>query len=133
MDAVAEYLTTNARFDEKAFEWQHLDKAAQRFKVNLRPILQGVQFAATAADDPLIEAVQFLEEAFRSGKALSGYQEQDIPLRWVPERMKRYLYEKDGNRRKLLASISGFKTVRARCALRLAQFEGLHPWLTPRR
>src|SRR5208282_2264553 len=29
--------------------------------------------------------------------------EQDIPLRWVPERMKRYLYEKDGNRRKLLA------------------------------
>jgi len=103
VDAVAEYLTTNARFDEKAFEWQHLDKAAQRFKVNLRPILQGVQFAATAADDPLIEAVQFLEEAFRSGKALSGYKEQDIPLRWVPERMKRYLYEKDGNRRKLLA------------------------------
>ena len=49
----------NARFDETAFQWQHLDKAAQRFKLTLRPILQGVQFAATAADDPLIEAVQF--------------------------------------------------------------------------
>jgi hypothetical protein len=47
--------------------------------------------------------VQFLEEAFRSGKVLNSYKEQNIPLRWVPERMKRYLYEKDGNRRKLLA------------------------------
>jgi hypothetical protein len=55
---VAEYLATKARFDEKAFEWQYLDKAAQRIKVNLRPILQGVEFIATAADDPLIEAVQ---------------------------------------------------------------------------
>ena len=55
---MAEYLATKARFDEKAFEWQYLDKAAQRIKVNLRPILQGVEFIATAADDPLIEAVQ---------------------------------------------------------------------------
>jgi hypothetical protein len=31
------------------------------------------------------------------------------------------------------AVISGFKTIRARCALRLAQFERLHPWLIPRR
>jgi hypothetical protein len=27
----------------------------------------------------------------------------------------------------------GFKTIRARCALRLAQFARLHPWLSPRR
>jgi TnpA family transposase len=103
LDAVAEYLATKARFDEKAFEWQYLDKAAQRIKVNLRPILQGVEFIATAADDPLIEAVQFLEEASRSGKALTAYKEQDIPMRWVPEKMKRYLYQKDGGLRKLLA------------------------------
>jgi TnpA family transposase len=103
LDAVAEYLATKARFDEKAFEWQHLDKAAQRIKVNLRPILQGVEFAAAAPDDPLIEAVHFLEEAFRSGKALNAYREQDIPLRWVPDKMKRYLYEGKGGRRRLLA------------------------------
>ena len=30
-------------FDEKAFEWQHLDKAAQTIKINLRPILHGVR------------------------------------------------------------------------------------------
>jgi hypothetical protein len=81
LDALAEYLATKARFDEKAFEWQHLDKAAQRIKLNLRPILQGVRFAAAVADDPLIEAVQFLEEASRNGKPWTAYKEQEIPLR----------------------------------------------------
>jgi TnpA family transposase len=103
LDAVADYLTTKARFDEKAFEWQHLDKAAQRIKINLRPILQGVEFAATAVDDPLIEALRFLEEVSRSGKPLTACKEQNIPMAWVPEKMKRYLYEKDGGRRTLLA------------------------------
>ena len=32
VDAVAEYLTTNARFDEKAFEWQHLDGSGANLK-----------------------------------------------------------------------------------------------------
>jgi TnpA family transposase len=103
LDAVADYLTTQARFDEKAFEWQHLDRAAQRIKVNLRPILQGVEFAAAAPDDPLIEALRFLEKASRIGKALTAYREQDIPLHWVPEKMRRYLYEKNDGRRRLLA------------------------------
>ena len=102
LNAVAEYLATKAQFDEKAFEWQYLDKAAQRIKLNLRPVLQGVQLAATAADDPLIEAIKFLDEASRNSKPLTAYKEQDIPLRWVPERMKRYLFEKNGGRRRLL-------------------------------
>ena len=52
LNAVAEYLIAEARFDEKAFEWQLLDKAAQHIKLSLRPILQGLQLAAAAADDP---------------------------------------------------------------------------------
>jgi TnpA family transposase len=104
LDSLAEYLATTARFDETAFQWEHIDKAAQRFKLSLRPVLQGVEFAASAADDPLIEAVQFVKEASRSGKALGACKEQDIPLQWVPEKMKRYLYEKDAsNHKRLLA------------------------------
>jgi TnpA family transposase len=103
LDAVADYLATKARFDEKAFEWRQLDKAAQRFKINLRPILQGIDFATTEPDDPLIEAMQFLEEACRSGKPLTAYREQDIPLQWVTSKMKRYLYDKDARPHKLLA------------------------------
>ena len=48
--------------------------------------------------------MQFVKEASRSGKALGACKEQDIPLQWVPEKMKQYLYEKDAsNRKRLLA------------------------------
>jgi hypothetical protein len=47
--SVAESMVSNAQFDETALQWEHLDKAAQRLKINLRPILQGVDFAASAA------------------------------------------------------------------------------------
>ena len=102
LDSMAEYLTTTARFDETGFQWKYIDEAAQRFKLALRPALQGIEFSASTADDPLIEAVQFVKEASRSGKAITACREQDIPVRWVPEKMRRYLYEKDEHNRKRL-------------------------------
>ena len=103
LEFVAQYLATRAGFDETGFQWQHLDNAALRFKLTLRPILQGVELTATAADDPLMEAACFLEEACRSGKPLGAYKEEDIPLRWIPEKMKRYLYVRyEHNRKRLL-------------------------------
>ena len=102
LGSMAEYLTTTARFDETAFQWEHIDDAAQRFKLALRPALQGIEFSASTADDPLIEAVQFVKEASRSGKAITACREQDIPVRWVPEKARRYLYERDENNRKRL-------------------------------
>ena len=104
LESMAEYLATTARFDETAFQWGYIDKAAQRFKLALRPALQGIEFSAAAADDPLIEAVQFVKEAARSGKPIAAFREQDIPVRWVPEKARRYLYERDEhNRKRLLA------------------------------
>jgi Tn3 transposase DDE domain/Domain of unknown function (DUF4158) len=100
LNSVADYLSTKARFDETAFQWQHLDKAAHAFKLALRPVIQGIEFAAAAADDPLIEAVQFLKEASRNGKALAAYKENALPMQWVPDKMKRYLYSRDESNRK---------------------------------
>ncbi len=103
LNAVAEYLGNEAQFDETAFEWQHLDKVAHRFKLTLRPILQGIDFATYAPGDLLMEAVHFMKEASQSGKPLSAFKERDVPLRWIPEKMKRYIYENDErNRRRLL-------------------------------
>jgi hypothetical protein len=47
-----------------------------------------------------MEAACFLENACRSGKPLGAYKEQDIPLRWIPEKMKRYLYVRCERNRK---------------------------------
>ena len=102
LDSMAEYLTTTARFDETAFQWGHIDQASQRFKLALRPALQGIEFSASTADDPLIEAVQFVKELANSGKPIGACREQDIPMRWVPEKARRYLYETDEHNRKRL-------------------------------
>jgi hypothetical protein len=41
LNAVADYMATNARFDEIAFQWEHLDRAASRFKRQLKPHFGG--------------------------------------------------------------------------------------------
>jgi hypothetical protein len=55
LNSVADYMVTKARFDETAFQWEHIDRVAPRFKRHLRPILQGVEFAAPSTDDSLID------------------------------------------------------------------------------
>jgi len=102
LKSMAEYLSTTARFDEMTFQWEHLDKAALRFKLALRPVLHGVEFSASAADDPLIQALKFVKKASRSGKPIGAFRDEDIPVRWVPEKARRYLYERDEQGRKRL-------------------------------
>jgi len=43
-----------------------------------------------------------VKEAARSGKALGSYKEEAIPTRWIPDKARRYLYEKDEHNRKRL-------------------------------
>jgi TnpA family transposase len=89
---VAEQIATNARFDEAAFQWEHLDGLAHQFKRHLRPILLAVDFAASKARDPLLEAVDLLKAAFHKGRPLRHYPPDALPSQLIPEGMKRYLY-----------------------------------------
>ncbi len=88
-------MATNARFDETAFQWEHIDKLAHKFKRHLRPILLTVDFDASLANDPLIEAICFLRAAFQKGRSLGQYPSDAFPKRFVPETIKRYLYVQD--------------------------------------
>ena len=92
IDFVADHLTKTVKFDETAFQWEHLDELALQFKRHLRPILQHVEWAASAAQAPLIEAVQFLKDAFVKGRPLSQYPAWALPLRFIPDTAKRYMY-----------------------------------------
>jgi Tn3 transposase DDE domain len=92
LDFVADHIATNARFDETAFQWDHIDTLASQFKRHLRPILQATEFAAISAHAPLIKAVEFLKAAFRQGKSLGQYRTDVFPVRFIPAAMKRYLF-----------------------------------------
>ena len=102
LDFIADHIAKNVRFDETAFQWEHIDKLAHQFKRNLRSVLLAIDFAASQAHAPLIESVDFLKEAFRKGKSLSQYPPNTFPTRFIPANMKRYLYRQDSQGRKYL-------------------------------
>jgi len=103
IDFVADHLTKAITCDETAFQWEHLDGLALQFKRHLRPVLQCVEWAALAAQAPLIEAVQFLKDAFEKGRPLSQYPAWALPLRFIPDTAKRYMYTAGtGGNRQLL-------------------------------
>jgi TnpA family transposase len=97
IDFVADHITTKARFDETAFQWEHIDDLAHQFKRNLRSILLAVDLASSPSYRPVIEAVRFLQDAFAKGRALSHYPPHAFPLRFAPGAAKRYLYTLDAN------------------------------------
>jgi len=97
IDTLAEHITTKARFDETAFQWEHMDDLAPQFKHHLRPILRAVDLAASPGHRPLTEAVHFLQDAFAKGRSLSQYPPEAFPLRCLPDTAKRYLYTSDAN------------------------------------
>jgi TnpA family transposase len=99
LERIAEQIATNAHFDETAFQWEHIDRLAPQFKRHLRPILLGVDFAASRAqgapDDPLLDAVRFLQAALRKERPLAQSARNAFPTRFIPVSLKRYLYAQD--------------------------------------
>ena len=102
MDSIADQITTNARFDETAFHWDHIDTLAHQFKRHLRPILLAVDFAAPRALNPLLEAMHFLQAAFRKERPLAQYAPVTFPTRFISANLKRYLVAQDSPGRKRL-------------------------------
>ncbi len=92
LDAVADHIATNARFDETAFQWEHIDELAPQFKLHLRPILLAVDLAASAGYTPVMDAVDFLKAAFGKGRSLGQSPPHVFPTRFIPDASKRYLY-----------------------------------------
>ena len=104
LEQMADHITENAKLDETLFQWEHVDKMANRFKRRLRPILRTVDFAATSANESLITAVSFLKAAFQRQLSLNQHDPDNRPMGFVPEKSRRYLYapDKDGAKQLLV-------------------------------
>jgi hypothetical protein len=102
LDCVATQIATTPHFDETAFQWEHLDTLAPQFKLQVRPIVGAVEFAASSDHSALLEAVQFLQTAVRTGRSLSLVPSARFPVRFVPDASRRYLYGQDPQGRRQL-------------------------------
>lgn len=95
IDSVAELITSEAQFDETAFQWDHIDKLSHQFKLHLRQILQAVDWSTSPSYQPLTEAIHFLKDVFSKGRPLSQYSQDVFPQRFINNTFKRHLYQYD--------------------------------------
>ena len=79
--------------DESAYEWRQYVKFSQRFKLNVRHLFLAIPFESQTKDDPLLEAVAFLQTAFSKNKGLKEYPPASFPQKFIPQKLNRYLYE----------------------------------------
>jgi len=91
---VAEYLVNEASIDETAFEWEHIDSMARRFKQHLRPLFRAIDLSATRVNAPIQEAIHFLKAAFQKDRSLRQIESGDFPTDCFSVREKRYLYQR---------------------------------------
>lgn len=86
LDHVAEHITSQLRFDETTFRWEHIDKLGFQFKRYLRPILSAVDFKGAPAQTQLIQGIDFLKDAFAKGQPLGKYPLHQVPASFIPYR-----------------------------------------------
>ena len=92
IDRVAEQIAGEPRFDEIELRWDYLDTISHRVKLNLRPILEAVDFYALSTSADLLEAVRFLRRAFLQKTPFQQIPSNKFPSRFIPGKHKRYLY-----------------------------------------
>lgn len=89
---VSRYLAKET-LDETAYEWQQYVRFSMKFKLNLRHLFLSIPFESQKKNDPLLQAVAFLKEAFDKNKSLRNYSQKSFPQACIPEKWKKYLYE----------------------------------------
>jgi hypothetical protein len=97
LDFIADHISKKAQFDETVFAW-----LGHQFKRHLRPILLAIDFAASQSHASLIESIDFLKEKFQQRKSLGQYPSNAFPIRFIPDKTKRYLYTSDTHGQKQL-------------------------------
>ena len=89
---IADQIATKVKFDESAFQWEHIDTLVHQFKRNLRQVLLAVELAAARKDHPLIEALDFLKSVFWGKKPLAHHSLETFPTSFISHQNQRYLY-----------------------------------------
>jgi TnpA family transposase len=104
LNNLADYIVNEASFDEIAFEWEHIDTMARRFKQNLRPLFRSLDLSVSRVNAPIYSAIRFLKTALQKNRPLRQIDSGDFPLDFIPARDKRYLYhQNEANSKQIIA------------------------------
>lgn len=97
---VADYLRDIA-FDTAAFRWKYLDEISIQFKKNLRPLFGALDFVGHIDEEPIMEAVSFLQETLRANHTPRQLNPESFPTGFIPKKFRQHLFTTgvDGKRR----------------------------------
>ncbi len=104
LERMASSLIQQATIDETKWQWAYLDERHMEFKRRLRPILRVLTFESLSANVPLLDAIRFIQQMLHDQLILRQIAEDEFPLAFVPDHIKRYLYKRDQNGRKYLSA-----------------------------
>lgn len=79
-------------------QWKERDKAALRYKHNLRPLFMAIDFESKLPDNPLLKAINWIKSVFNKNQSLSQQAFDNFQCEFISKRFKPYLItgEKDG-------------------------------------
>ena len=89
---LCDHLSEDAAIDERALEWQAVDRIMPKVKRNIRPLLRFLELTGTQSQATLVSALHKMADSFRKG----GQVPENMPLSIIPERHRRYIIEADG-------------------------------------
>src|SRR5699024_8982351 len=94
LESVVNKMETKAKRDEASLQWDYINRLSSQFERRLRPLLLMVDFAASTNNDSLMEAIDFVKQAFQQNKSLRQYATESLPQRFISNNMKHYIYER---------------------------------------
>ena len=100
MNQLADTLVRQTSINEATWQWEYLEQRNVEFKRRLRPILRTVTFESFGNKNPLLEAAHLLQSLFRDGKSLRGMSSNELPMQFIPDRNRRYMYAVDAKGQK---------------------------------
>ncbi len=76
---------------KKEFYWQAIDKASHKYKKHLRPLLSKLTFASSKDNHHWLQAINWLQTAFKNNKPLKDYSFSAIPVGTIPKNIRKFL------------------------------------------
>jgi TnpA family transposase len=99
----------NIEFDKTAFEWSYYGTLRHKFKLNLRHLFSNLDFVCLVEDEPLLEAILFLQELLRLGKTPRQMNPANFPTGIIAKNLQRYLYTKAEEQKKKALEVDRYE------------------------
>jgi len=78
--------------DKQNRVWQERDKAASRYKYQVRPLFMKIDFESQRPDNPLLKAISWLKSTFAKQQSLSQQPTSHFPCKFISKRFEPYLF-----------------------------------------